>query len=41
VPLTFLGVYLLAVTGYNFSLLLAAVYLAASLFFKGKLLEFA
>jgi stage IV sporulation protein FB len=40
VPLTFLGVYLLAQTGYNFSLLLAAAYLAASLVLKGRLLEF-
>lgn len=41
VPLTFLGVYILAMTGYNFSLLLAAVYLAACLVLKGRLLEFA
>lgn len=40
IPLTFLGVFLLAKTGYNFSLLLAAVYLAASIILKGKLLDF-
>ena len=40
VPLTFLGVFLLAKTGYNFSLLLAAVYLGACIILKGRLLNF-
>jgi stage IV sporulation protein FB len=40
VPLAFLGVYILAKTGYNFSLALAAVYLGVSLVLKGRLLEF-
>ena len=40
VPLSFLGVYLLKATGYNFSLILAALYLAGSMILKGKLLDF-
>lgn len=41
VPLAFLGVYILLVSGYNFSLLLAAAYLGVCLAMKGKLLEIA
>ena len=41
VPLTFFGVYILTVSGYNFSLLLAAVYLAVCLVIKGRMLEIA
>jgi stage IV sporulation protein FB len=39
VPLAFLGIYLLTKTGYNFSLMLAAAYLAASVILKGRLIE--
>ena len=40
-PLTILGVYLLVRTGYNFSLLVASVYLAVGLIMRGRLFEFA